>query len=123
MNPELHQQIAKFLFNLSNENYAGAHREVKKIVSQKIDARMQDAYKKIQNNTTVKENINTQPPANQSAPIDPNTPFNIYDGHTGQLVKRGIYANRNRLRNLAERKNQEYGSHRYIAKAVFDQSK
>ncbi len=45
--------------------------------------------------------------------IPPETPYGVLDLHTKQIVFKTTYANRNRARRFADKKDLEYGAHRY----------
>lgn len=47
----------------------------------------------------------------QAIPLD--TPYGVIDGQTKKVVFRTTYANRNRARRFADKKDLEYGAHRY----------
>ena len=46
--------------------------------------------------------------------IPPETPYGVIDGQTKKVVFKTTYANRNRARRFADKKDLEYGAHRYI---------
>lgn len=46
--------------------------------------------------------------------IAPETPYGVIDTKTGQVVYRTTYKDRNRARRFADRKDLEYGAHRYM---------
>ena len=48
--------------------------------------------------------------------IDPSTPYHVIDTRTGKTVYTTTYANRNRARQVRERKNQAFGAYRYACK-------
>jgi hypothetical protein len=52
-------------------------------------------------------------------PIDPTTPYYVVDLQGGEVVYRTTYANRTRARRWADKKNLEYGAHRYATRYTF----
>lgn len=58
----------------------------------------------------------------QQSKISDDTPYQIIDTHTGEVVFEGLYKNRNAIRQGAEKRNQNYGAFRYTVKPVFDAS-
>lgn len=51
---------------------------------------------------------------NSISQISPETPYGVIDSQTKKVVFRTIYANRNRARRFADKKDLEYGAHRYV---------
>lgn len=54
--------------------------------------------------------------------IAPDATYVVIDSHTGAIVYRTTYKNRNRARRWADRKDNEYGGYRYVPR-VLDTSK
>lgn len=50
--------------------------------------------------------------------MDPTTPYLVIDTRTGKTVYTTTWANRNRARQVRERRNQAFGAYRYACKAV-----
>lgn len=60
----------------------------------------------------------------QSIPDD--APYQTFDTHTGEVVHEGAYKNRNRIRQAADQRNQNYGAYRYgtrVKPGYFDTTK
>jgi|WetSurMetagenome_2_1015567.scaffolds.fasta_scaffold1038946_2 hypothetical protein len=51
--------------------------------------------------------------AHDAGIIPPSTPYVVVDGQTGEVVYRTTYARRNAARRYADRRDLEYGAHRY----------
>lgn len=49
----------------------------------------------------------------QGQPLTDETPYEIFDTQTGEVVFEGLYKNRSRIRQAAEQRNKNYGAYRY----------
>lgn len=50
--------------------------------------------------------------------ITDDTPYGVIDGQTGKVVFRTTYKNRTKARRFADRKDIDYGAHRYRAQIL-----
>jgi hypothetical protein len=48
--------------------------------------------------------------------IDPNTPYEVVDTQTGEIVWKGTYAKRNVARRVVDRRDNQYGGYRFRAR-------